>query len=183
MAGRIYVGIGGWTFEPWRGVFYPEGLTHKRELEHASRQVTSIEINGTYYSSFRPASWGKWRDETPDGFVFAVKGSRFWTNRRVLADAGESLEKFFAQGIGELGDKLGPVFWQFANTKKFDPDDCCRARSESCRCATRSRSATTASRTRASSTSRASTRWRSSVPTTRPFPRSRKRPPTSPMPA
>ncbi|MBM3646411.1 MAG: DUF72 domain-containing protein [Alphaproteobacteria bacterium] len=123
MSGNIYVGIGGWTFEPWRGVFYPKGLTHKRELEYASRQLTSIEINGTYYSSFKPASWAKWRDETPEGFVFSVKASRFCTNRRVLAEAGESIDRFFAQGIVELGDRLGPVNWQFMGTKRFDPED------------------------------------------------------------
>ncbi|HWA60936.1 MAG TPA: DUF72 domain-containing protein [Caulobacteraceae bacterium] len=123
MAGEIRIGVGGWTFEPWRGVFYPDGLAQKRELEFASRKLTAIEINGTYYSTFKPDSWRKWRDETPDGFVFTVKGSRFTTNRRELAGAGESLERFFAQGIAELGDRLGPVFWQFANTKKFDPDD------------------------------------------------------------
>ena len=99
MAGKIYVGIGGWTFEPWRGVFYPDDLTQKRELEYASRKLTSIEINGTYFSSFKPASWAKWRDETPDGFVFAVKASRFCTNRRVLADAGESVSRFFAKSL------------------------------------------------------------------------------------
>jgi uncharacterized protein YecE (DUF72 family) len=113
MAGKIYVGIGGWTFEPWRGVFYPDDLTQKRELEYASRKLSSIEINGTYYSSFKPASWAKWRDETPDGFVFSVKASRFCTNRRVLAEAGESIQRFFAQGIVELKDRLGPVNWQF----------------------------------------------------------------------
>jgi uncharacterized protein YecE (DUF72 family) len=123
MAGKIYVGIGGWTFEPWRGVFYPEDLTQKRELEYASRKLTSIEINGTYYSSFKPASWAKWRDDTPAGFVFAVKASRFCTNRRVLAEAGESVSRFFAQGIVELKDRLGPVNWQFMGTKKFDPED------------------------------------------------------------
>ena len=121
--GTVRTGIGGWTFEPWRGVFYPDTLKQKEELAYASRALRSIEINGTYYSSFKPDSWAKWRDETPDGFVFTVKGSRFTTNRRVLAEAGESLERFFAQGIGELGEKLGPVFWQFAPTKKFDPDD------------------------------------------------------------
>lgn len=119
----IRTGCGGWTFEPWRGVFYPDSLKQKDELAYMSRQLRSIEINGTYYSSFKPDSWKKWRDETPDGFVFTVKGSRFTTNRRVLAEAGESLEKFFAQGIAELGDRLGPIFWQFANTKKFDPED------------------------------------------------------------
>ncbi len=123
MSGKIYVGIGGWTFEPWRGVFYPEGLTHKRELEYASSKLTSIEINGTYYSSFKPASWAKWRDETPAGFIFAVKASRFCTNRRVLAEAGDSVERFVNQGLVELGDKLGPINWQFMGTKKFDPED------------------------------------------------------------
>ena len=103
MAGKIYVGIGGWTFEPWRGVFYPEGLTHKRELEYASRKLTSIEINGTYYSSFKPASWAKWRAETPDGFVFAMKASRFCTNRRQLAEAGESSGANKERSLGDPG--------------------------------------------------------------------------------
>jgi len=120
---QIRVGVGGWTFEPWRGVFYPDTLKQKDELGYMSRQLRAIEINGTYYSTFKPDSWRKWRDETPDGFVFTVKGSRFTTNRKVLAEAGESLGRFFDQGISELGDKLGPVFWQFANSKKFDPDD------------------------------------------------------------
>ncbi|HEX7761959.1 MAG TPA: DUF72 domain-containing protein [Caulobacteraceae bacterium] len=123
MAGGIYLGIGGWTFEPWRGVFYPKDLKQKDELNYASRRLTAIEINGTYYSTFKPDSWRKWRDETPDGFVFAVKASRFTTNRRVLAETGESMEKFLTQGMTELGNRLGPIFWQFANTKKFDPDD------------------------------------------------------------
>ncbi len=121
MTGKIRVGIGGWTFEPWRGVFYPDKLSQKRELEYASRQLTSIEINGTYYSSFKPDSWRKWRDETPDGFVFSVKASRFCTNRKVLADGAGSIEIFLNQGITELGDKLGPINWQFMETKKFDP--------------------------------------------------------------
>jgi uncharacterized protein YecE (DUF72 family) len=123
MAGNIYCGIGGWTFEPWRGVFYPKGLPQKRELEFASRALTSIEINGTYYSTFKPDSWARWRDETPDGFVFAVKASRFCTNRKILAQAGESIEKFIHQGMSELGDRLGPINWQFMETKKFDPED------------------------------------------------------------
>jgi uncharacterized protein YecE (DUF72 family) len=121
--GIIRTGCGGWTFEPWRGVFYPDTLKQKDELGYMSRQLRAIEINGTYYSSFKSDSWKKWRDETPDGFVFTVKGSRFTSNRRVLAEAGESLEKFMTQGLTELGDKLGPIFWQFAPTKKFDPDD------------------------------------------------------------
>ena len=123
MTGTIYIGIGGWTYEPWRGVFYPDGLTQKRELEYASRQLTSIEINGSYYSTFKPAVWAKWRDETPEGFVFSVKASRFCTNRRKLAEAGESIERFIGQGLSELGDKLGPINWQFMGTKAFDAED------------------------------------------------------------
>jgi len=123
MNGNIRIGVGGWTFEPWRGVFYPDGLAHKRELEYASRKLTSIEINGTYYSTFKRDSWRKWRDETPADFVFAVKASRFCTNRKVLASAGESVGKFIAQGMAELGAKLGPINWQFMGTKKFDPAD------------------------------------------------------------
>ena len=123
MTHPIHIGIGGWTFEPWRGVFYPSGLIQRRELEFASRAVTSIEINGTYYGSFKPDSWIKWRDETPDGFVFSVKANRFCTNRKVLSEGGESFAKFLDQGLTELGDKLGPINWQFAGTKKFDPED------------------------------------------------------------
>ncbi|HVZ01726.1 MAG TPA: DUF72 domain-containing protein [Dongiaceae bacterium] len=122
-AGKIRVGIGGWTFEPWRGVFYPEKLSQKKELEYAASKLTSIEINGTYYSTFKPASWIKWREETPKDFVFAVKGSRFCTNRKVLAGAGESVARFIGQGLAELGDKLGPINWQFMGTKKFDAAD------------------------------------------------------------
>ena len=104
-------------------MFYPEGLTQKRELEYASRTLTSIEINGTFYSTFKPASWAKWRDATPDGFVFAVKGSRYCTNRKELAGAGESVARFAAQGLAELGTRLGPINWQLAETKKFDAED------------------------------------------------------------
>ncbi len=121
--GAIRAGFGGWTFAPWRGVFYPEKLAQAKELGFASRRVTSIEINGTYYGSQKPESFRKWFDETPDNFVFAVKGPRFATNRRVLAEAGDSIERFYASGVLELGDKLGPVLWQFAPTKKFDADD------------------------------------------------------------
>jgi uncharacterized protein YecE (DUF72 family) len=120
---HIRVGIGGWTYEPWRGPFYPDGLTQKRELEYASSKLTSIEVNGTYYGSQKPETYAKWRDETPDDFIFSLKGSRFTTNRRVLAEAGESVEKFLTSGITELKKKLGPINWQFAPTKKFDPDD------------------------------------------------------------
>jgi uncharacterized protein YecE (DUF72 family) len=121
--GAIRVGIGGWTYEPWRGTFYPQGLAQKRELEFASRAVTAIEINGTYYSSFKPASFASWAAAAPDGFIFAVKASRFCTNRKVLAEAGESIARFVGQGIVELSDKLGPILWQFMATKKFDADD------------------------------------------------------------
>jgi len=123
MTHRIHIGVGGWTYEPWRGVFYPSDLVQKRELEFASRALTSIEINGTYYSTFKPDSWRRWRDETPDGFVFAVKASRYSTNRKVLADGAESIDRFISQGLTELGDKLGPINWQFMATKKFDPED------------------------------------------------------------
>ena len=122
-AGAIRIGVGGWTFAPWRGPFYPRGLAHSRELAFASRALTSIEINGTYYSTFKPDDWRKWRDETPDGFVFSVKASRFCTNRKVLASAGESVDRFLGQGLTELGAKLGPINWQFMATKTFDPED------------------------------------------------------------
>jgi uncharacterized protein YecE (DUF72 family) len=121
--GMIRTGIGGWTFEPWRGVFFPEGLAQKRELEYASRAVTAIEVNGTYYGSQKPATFASWAKTAPDGFVFALKASRFCTNRKVLADSGESIAKFVGQGIVELGDKLGPILWQFMATKKFDAED------------------------------------------------------------
>jgi len=123
MAGAIRVGIGGWTYEPWRGLFYPEGLPHARELAFAAGKLTSIEINGTYYSTFKPATWAKWRDETPPGFVFSVKASRYCTNRKVLAAAGEAVTRFVNQGLSELGDRLGPVNWQFMAGKRFDPVD------------------------------------------------------------
>jgi uncharacterized protein YecE (DUF72 family) len=120
---KIYVGVGGWVFEEWRDNFYPKGLSQKRELEYASRQLTAIEINGTYYGSQKPDSFARWHDETPDDFVFTLKGPRFATNRRVLAEAGGSIEKFFESGVTRLGKKLGPINWQFMATKKFDPAD------------------------------------------------------------
>ena len=120
---RIFIGVGGWTYEPWRGSFYPADLTQKRELEYMSRALTSIEINGTYYGSQKPESFIKWHEETPDDFVFSVKGPRFATNRRVLAEAGESVERFFKTGVTELKAKLGPINWQFATTKRFDAED------------------------------------------------------------
>src|SRR5882724_5262496 len=121
--GSIRVGVGGWTFEPWRRNFYPEGLPHHRELEYASRHLTAIEINGTYYSTQKPETFAKWRAETPDEFVFAVKASRFATNRRVLGEAGAAIEHFVGSGIARLGPKLGPLLWQFMPTKRFEPQD------------------------------------------------------------
>ena len=123
MIGKIRVGVGGWTFEPWRNNFYPAGWPQGRELEYASRKLTAIEINGTYYSSQKPTTFAKWRDETPDDFMFSLKASRFATNRRVLAEAGESVERFVGSGITELAHKLGPIVWQFAPTKRFDAVD------------------------------------------------------------
>jgi uncharacterized protein YecE (DUF72 family) len=119
----IRVGIGGWTFEPWRGVFYPPELKHADELRYASRQVTSIEINGTFYRTQAPASFRKWAAETPDDFVFSLKGSRYVTNRKTLAEAGPSLARFIESGVSELGRKLGPILWQFAPTKRFEVED------------------------------------------------------------
>ena len=120
----IRTGTGGWVYPQWRkGNFYPEGLVQKRELEYASRQLAAIEINGTYHSLQKPESFRKWREATPDGFVFAVKGSSYITNRKVLANAGEALPKFFGQGLDELGDRLGPILWQLMATKRFDAED------------------------------------------------------------
>jgi uncharacterized protein YecE (DUF72 family) len=120
---RIRIGVGGWTYEPWRDNFFPKGLPHNQELAYASRQLTAIEVNGTYYSTFKPPTFAKWRDETPDGFVFSLKANRFATNRRELASAGESIQRFVDSGIVELGEKLGPIVWQFMPTKQFDPAD------------------------------------------------------------
>ena len=120
---RIRVGIGGWTYEPWRDNFYPAKLPASRELQHASRQVTAIEVNGTYYSTMTAKAFERWFAETPDDFMFSLKANRFATNRRVLAEAGESIERFIGSGLDRLQHKLGPVLWQFAPTKKFDPAD------------------------------------------------------------
>jgi uncharacterized protein YecE (DUF72 family) len=117
------VGIGGWVFKPWRGTFYPNGLPQARELEYASRKVTTIEINGTFYGTQKPASFRRWATETPDDFVLSLKAPRFATHRRVLAEAGESIERFFASGVTELDTKLGPILWQFPPTKTFERAD------------------------------------------------------------
>ena len=120
---HIRIGIGGWTYEPWRGTFYPEKLAQKRELEYANSKLSSIEVNGTYYGSQKPETFAKWHDETPEDFVFSLKGPRFATNRRVLAEAGNSVEGFLTSGILMLNDMLGPINWQFMPTKKFDAED------------------------------------------------------------
>jgi uncharacterized protein YecE (DUF72 family) len=120
---QIHIGTGGWTFEPWRGTFYPPGLPQARELEFAGQHVTAIEINGTFYRSQSPASFAKWRDAVPEDFVFTVKASRFCTQRKLLGEAGESIARFVNQGIVELGGKLGPILWQLAATKQFEPGD------------------------------------------------------------
>ena len=122
-AGRIKIGIGGWTFEPWRQSFYPPGLPKTAELAHASRHVTSIEINATYYRTQSPASFRRWAGETPDDFVFAVKANRFATNRKDLAEGSDSITRFVESGLTELGPKLGPLLWQLAPFKRFNPDE------------------------------------------------------------
>lgn len=121
--GKIRVGIGGWSFEPWRGVFYPDGLRQKDELSYAASIMTAIEINATYYRSQSPKSFAAWASAAPDGFQYAVKASRYATNRTKLAEAAGSIEKVLTQGLTELGGKLGPILWQFSATKQFDADD------------------------------------------------------------
>ena len=119
----VRVGIGGWNYAPWRGSFYPQGLAQAKELAFASRQLTAIEINATYYSSFKPAHFRRWASEAPEAFMFSLKATRFATNRRVLASAGEAIERFVDSGIVELGDRLGPIVWQFMPSKVFDAGD------------------------------------------------------------
>lgn len=117
---ELRIGISGWTYEPWRGVFYPKGLVQRRELEYASRQLNSIEINGTFYSLQRPASYQKWHDETPDDFLFALKGSKYLTHRKALKDVQQPLANFFASGVLLLGKKLGPILWQTPPWLQYD---------------------------------------------------------------
>ncbi|RTZ47827.1 DUF72 domain-containing protein [Candidimonas sp. SYP-B2681] len=121
--GTIRVGIGGWTYEPWQGTFYPEGHPRKQELEYASRQFTSIEINSTYYGAQKPESFAKWYEQTPDTFIFSVKAPRYATQRKVLADAGKTIERFLSGGLIQLKHKLGPINWQFMPSKAFDSTD------------------------------------------------------------
>ncbi len=122
-SGTIRTGIGGWTFEPWEGTFYPDDLPKKRQLEYAGSKLTSIEVNGTFYRSQKPETFAKWASEVPEDFVFSLKAPRFAVNRKILAEGGESIARFVNSGITELGEKLGPILWQFAATKQFDPVD------------------------------------------------------------
>lgn len=121
--GRIRIGIGGWTYEPWRGTFYPDELPQKRELEYASRMFDAIEINATFYGRQSAKSWENWARAVPDGFQFSIKGSRYVVTRPMLADAGEGIGNFLAQGLSALGDRLGPILWTLAARRKFDRDD------------------------------------------------------------
>jgi uncharacterized protein YecE (DUF72 family) len=121
--GAIRIGIGGWTYAPWRDSFYPAGLAQKLELQYASRELSSIEINGTYYGAQKPATFAKWHAETPAEFVFSVKAPRFVMNRSVLADAGATIARFLTGGVLELKEKLGTINWQFLPSKAFDPAD------------------------------------------------------------
>ena len=120
---NIRVGIGGWTYEAWRGTFYPENLPQKRELEYAASKLAAIEINATFYGRQSPKSWENWAKAVPDGFQFSIKGSRFVVTRPKLADAGEGIGSFLAQGLSALGDRLGPILWMLAARRKFDSED------------------------------------------------------------
>jgi uncharacterized protein YecE (DUF72 family) len=122
MTGQIRIGTSGWVYPPWRGVFYPPKLVHRRELEYLSGRLNSVEINGSFYSLQRPTSYQAWREQTPDGFEFAVKGSRFISHMKRLRDIDVPLANFFASGVLALGDKLGPFLWQIPATLPFDQD-------------------------------------------------------------
>ena len=122
-SGRVRVGIGGWSYAPWRGVFYPKGLKQADELSYATSKLTSIEINATHYRLQSPKSFRIWGATAPDGFVFSVKGPRLVTQQKALAETGSFIARFFKSGLAELGDRLGPILWQFAPFKRFDEDD------------------------------------------------------------
>ena len=121
--GQIRIGIGGWNYPPWRGTFYPDKLPQKRELEYASRALTAIEINATFYGRQAAKSWANWSETVPDGFQFAIKASRYCVSRSKLAESADSIANFFGQGFEVLGPKLGPILWQLAPFKRFDRDD------------------------------------------------------------
>jgi uncharacterized protein YecE (DUF72 family) len=121
--GLIRVGVGGWDFDPWRESFYPPKLPKAKQLEHMAGRLTAVEINATYYKLQKPELFERWAKAVPENFRFALKGSRFCSNRRKLGEAGEAVERFCGQGLAELGDRLGPILWQFMATKRFEPDD------------------------------------------------------------
>jgi uncharacterized protein YecE (DUF72 family) len=121
--GTIRIGIGGWTYAPWRGSFYPDKLPQAKELEYASSQLGAIEINATFYGRQKPKSWEAWEKVVPDDFQFAIKGSRYCVSRSKLAESADSIANFFGQGFEVLGPKLGPILWQFAPYKRFDRED------------------------------------------------------------
>ena len=121
--GKIRIGIGGWTYPPWRGTFYPPRLPQSKELEFAAQSFRALEINATFYGRQSPKSWANWAAAVPEGFQFAIKGSRFCVTRPKLAEAGEGIGNFFAQGLAALGPKLGPILWQFSARRQFDRDD------------------------------------------------------------
>ncbi|WP_426515355.1 DUF72 domain-containing protein [Diaminobutyricibacter sp. McL0618] len=121
-AARARVGISGWTYAPWRSAFYPKGLAHKNELRYASERLDSIELNGSFYALQRPSSYRRWAEETPDDFVFSIKGGRYVTHIRRLQNPNEALNSFFASGLLTLGDKLGPLLWQLPPNLQFDSD-------------------------------------------------------------
>ncbi|HEX8064682.1 MAG TPA: DUF72 domain-containing protein [Allosphingosinicella sp.] len=121
--GLVRVGVGGWDYDPWRETYYPPGLPRSKQLGHMTGRLTAVEINATYYKLQKPELFERWAKAVPEGFRFAVKGSRFCSNRKVLGEAGEAVERFCGQGLTELGDKLGPILWQFMATKRFEPDD------------------------------------------------------------
>jgi len=122
-SGTVRVGIGGWSYPPWRGEFYPPGLPQRQELEYAASRFGAIEINATFYGRQSPKSWAAWASQVPEGFQFAIKGSRYCVTRTKLCDAGEGLGVYFAQGMAALGPKLGPILWMFATRRQFDRDD------------------------------------------------------------
>jgi uncharacterized protein YecE (DUF72 family) len=122
-SGRVYVGVGGWLYPPWRGVFYPKGLKQADELAYAGSKLTSIEINATHYKLQSPKSFRKWADSTPAGFKFSVKGPRLVTNSKALAETGSLVQRFIGSGLSELGEKLGPILWQFPPFKRFEAND------------------------------------------------------------
>lgn len=121
--GHIRAGIGGWDYDPWRQTFFPANVPKKSQLEYASRQLTAIEVNGTFYRLQTPAVFAKWRDATPDDFVFSIKAPRYIVQRKVLAEAGSAIERFLASGLAELGPKLGPILWQMQPRHPFDAAD------------------------------------------------------------